>query len=111
MFALVLERDLHFRSIRLDFSILELQILLHDFCDPKIPQRFTSHIDRRLGSLLPRLCTSANQFNDVVNGIRHDSLLVSRATESNQSLSTSLHPDYDLLTRSLKPLLVTFTRN
>src|SRR5258707_9954363 len=58
--ALELERDFHLRAIRFDFSILELHVLLHDLCDPKVPQRFPGPIHRSFRGLFPRFSTGAD---------------------------------------------------
>jgi hypothetical protein len=36
--ALELERSLHLRAICFNLSILKLNVLLHDLCDPKVTQ-------------------------------------------------------------------------
>src|SRR5262245_37295375 len=73
--ALKLERNLHLHAIGLDFSILELHIQLLDLRNPKIPQGFGGHVDRRFCGFLPRFRTGADQFNNLVNGVRHRVLL------------------------------------
>ena len=67
--ALELERDFHLRAIRFDFSILELQVLLHNLRDPKVPQRFPGPINCSFRGLLPRFGARADQLNDFVTDL------------------------------------------
>src|SRR5262249_40614575 len=73
--ALKLERNFHFHAIGLNFSILQLHIQLFDLRNPKIPQALGGHVDRRFCGFLPRVRTGADQFNNLVDGVRHSVLL------------------------------------
>ena len=80
--------DFHLRAIRFDFSILELQVLLHNLRDPEGPRNiFPALSIAAFAAFSQPLGARADQLNDFVNGFSHDLLL---CTSCCSSISSAL---------------------
>src|SRR6202035_1822302 len=75
---LVLKRNLHPGSIRLDLPVLELEVEFSHLGDSKVTQRPACLGHRRAGGLLPGFPARTYEFYDLVHALGHDKLLSSR---------------------------------
>src|SRR5262245_30378459 len=70
--AFKLERHVHLGAIGLDLPLgVELHIELDDLRDAKVTQRFRGLLDRVAGCLFPGFDASTDQFNNLVDALRH----------------------------------------
>src|SRR3974390_457279 len=74
--ALELERHIKLGTIGFYFSFgVQLQIEFDDLCDAKISEGFCGFFKRVGGGLFPRLIAGTDQFNDLIDAVRHGVLL------------------------------------
>src|SRR5260221_2157244 len=66
-----LEGNLQPGPVGFHFALLDLQIELRDLRDPQIPKRLPRSLDRRGRRLLPGLSAGPDQFDDLVDALRH----------------------------------------
>ena len=77
--ALVFERQLHPGPVRDYFPIIDLHIQLDDFCDAQIAQRPGRQLHGIGSRFLPRFTACPNQLDNLVDTLRHISLLSKKA--------------------------------
>src|SRR5258706_7481441 len=70
--ALELERHINLGAIGLYFSLgVQLHIEFDDLCDAEFSERFCGSLDRVGGGLFPGFVAGTDQFNDLVDALRH----------------------------------------
>jgi hypothetical protein len=70
--ALELERHINLGAIGLYFSLgVQLHIEFDDLCDAEFSERFCGLLDRVGGGLFPGFVAGTDQFNDLVDALRH----------------------------------------
>src|SRR5215467_3032319 len=87
----------------LHLAITELNVLLDNFRDPKIPQGLCSSFDGHLRSLLPGFSAGADQLDHVVHVLWHDCSSFDtekrKACTGDKSISTRFIDKYSPLGR------------
>jgi hypothetical protein len=70
--ALELEGDVKFGTIGFDFSLgVQLHIEFDDLCNSKVSEGFCCLLNCVGGGLFPGCVAGADQFNDLIDALRH----------------------------------------
>jgi len=72
----ILERHAQLRPVGFYLTILDYEVLVQNFCHAQIAQRLARALDRDLGRIFPGNFAGADDFNDLVDALRHGKLLV-----------------------------------
>ena len=71
MVALIFEGDFQLGPVSLDFAVSDNEVLLNDFGNSKLAQCFYCALDRVSGRLFLRCGAGSDQFDDLIDALRH----------------------------------------